>query len=772
MKVEEWLGSGNQLGIDIWNKKYRDNNETFDEWMDRVSGGNDAIKQLIIKKKFLPAGRIMANRGLSKKDRYSRRKVTYSNCYVVTPPEDNIESIYECATKLARTYSYGGGCGVDISKLSPRGAKINNSAKETTGAVSFMELFNMTTDLIGQNGRRGAMMISISCDHPDLEEFIDIKSDLSKINKANISVRITDDFMKAVENDEPYTLSFTREETGETIEKIVSAKAIFRKLCEGNWRMAEPGILFWDNIRNYNLLSEDSKFEYAGTNPCAEEPLPAGGSCLLGSLNLAEFVKDGNFDFDDFASAVVTSVTYLNEILDEGLMLHPLNEQRESVKAWRQIGLGVCGVADMLIKMGIRYGSTDSINICDEIGKWLINYAMLGSANLAVSDGPYPMYTYDIVSKSEFYKNNVWDTTDKAVRRYGLRNSQLLTIAPTGTISTMIGRSGGMEPIFANYYERKTESLHGEDRYYKVYTPIVKEYMEANGITDEKDLPDYFITARDINYRDRINMQSVWQSHIDASISSTINVPNEFTVDDVCDLYMHAWKNGLKGATIFREGCDRGAVLSTNKKGDTKDASETSAETLSEPVGGLKRGEVIKCSDEYIGLKRTLTTGCGSLHCKAYFDPETKELREVFLSKGSQGGCNSFMIGLSRMISVALRGGVSAENVIDQLESSPVCTSYDRRKMKKGDTSKGICCPSAVGYALRDMCKQFDKLFFVGDGVTKDILTIETCEEVVSKEVAESKYESGVKCPDCGTDLVFEGGCNTCKSCGYSDCSG
>lgn len=268
MTIQDWLGENNTLGINIWEKKYRNGSETFDQWLDRVSGGNAEVRKLIVEKKFLPGGRILANRGVTGENG-KRRKLTYSNCYVISPPEDNIESIYECATKLARTYSYGGGCGVDISKLSPRGAKINNAAKSTTGAVSFMELYNLTTSLIGQSGRRGALMLSISCDHPDLEEFIEIKSDLDKINKANLSVRVTDEFMNAVKNNEEYTLAFIREETGEVISKKVNAKDVFMKLAELNWRVAEPGILYWDRITDYNLLSEDSEFEYAGVNPCA-----------------------------------------------------------------------------------------------------------------------------------------------------------------------------------------------------------------------------------------------------------------------------------------------------------------------------------------------------------------------------------------------------------------------------------------------------------------------------------------------------------------------
>lgn len=265
MTVEQWLGKNNKLGIDIWNNKYRYENETFDEWLDRVSNGDDELKRLILEKKFLFGGRILSNRGLNK---YGE-KVTYSNCYVITPPEDSIESIFECASKLARTYSYGGGCGVDISNLAPRGAKVNNTAKETSGSVSFMDLYSLVTGLIGQNGRRGALMLSISCEHPDLEEFIEVKSDLDRVTKANISIRITDKFMEAVKNKEMFSLKFERPETEEAIMKEVDAAKIFHKICEMNWDYAEPGMLFWDRIENWNLLSEDGRFHYAGTNPCA-----------------------------------------------------------------------------------------------------------------------------------------------------------------------------------------------------------------------------------------------------------------------------------------------------------------------------------------------------------------------------------------------------------------------------------------------------------------------------------------------------------------------
>lgn len=336
MNIEQWLGEQNTLGQDIWHKKYQRNGESFDDWINRVSGGNNEVAQLILQKKFLFGGRILSNRGVVENE----EKTTYSNCYVITPPDDSIESIYDTCKKLARTYSYGGGCGIDISKLAPAGAKVNNQAKSTSGAVSFMDTFSQVTEQIGQNGRRGALMISIDCTHPDLEKFITVKSDLGKVTSANISVKVTDDFMRAVRDDANWELHFDRPETGEIISKTVKAKDIFRLLCENNWNYAEPGILFWDKIESWNLLSDNPDFHYAGTNPCAEEPLPAGGSCLLGALNLAEFVDDeGRFDWVDFKSAIRVAVRALNEVLEEGLEKHPLQEQRESVSDWRQIGL-------------------------------------------------------------------------------------------------------------------------------------------------------------------------------------------------------------------------------------------------------------------------------------------------------------------------------------------------------------------------------------------------------------------------------------------------
>jgi ribonucleoside-diphosphate reductase alpha chain len=751
MTVEQWLGKDNSLGIDIWNRKYKKNNETFDEWLDRVSGNNEAIKALIIEKKFIPGGRILSNRGVT------NTRVTYSNCYVITPPEDNIESIFESRKKLARTYSYGGGCGIDLSKLAPAGAKVHNQAEKTTGAVSFMQGYSQTTEEIGQAGRRGALMISLDCHHPDLLDFIDAKTSPDAVTKANISVRVTDDFMEAVINDKDWIMSFTRPETNETITKTARAREIFEKLCKNNWDWGEPGILFWDTISNYNLLEFDDTFEYAGVNPCAEEPLPAGGSCLLSSINLSAFVKDKEFDFDDFSETVANGVIYLNEVLEEGLSLHPLEEQRQSVADWRQIGLGIMGLADMLIKMELPYDSEQARQLCEEIGLVMADQALYTSAFLAGHTGSYNNYK-SCVQKSEFLKNNTCESTREVIEAYGLRNSQLLTIAPTGTISTMLGISGGIEPIFANSYTRKTESLHGHDEYYKVYTPIVKEYMDEHGIKDETELPNWFCTSSTISPLNRVLMQGVWQKHIDASISSTVNLPEEATIEDVEEIYLNAWKEGLKGITVFRNGCKRLGILTTNNSQEKEEEK------------GLSRGEIISCSDNLIGMKRRLTTGCGSLHCTAWFDPHTGDLMEIYLNKGSTGGCANFMVGLSRMISLACRGGVKIEDIADQLQSTGACPSYASRTATKHDTSKGACCPMAVGNALMEMWKEMKERIEKGNSIIALANSNSQIPSSESSPLFNPEADNGAKCPECGSELIQEGGCVICKSCGWSRC--
>jgi len=410
----------------------------------------------------------------------------------------------------------------------------------------------------------------------------------------------------------------------------------------------------------------------------------------------------------------------------------------------------------MLLKLGLTYGEADAVELCGRIGFAMADSAIAASALLAKEAGPYPKCNIDEIMSTPFFAANTSEGTAALVKKYGLRNSQLLTIAPTGTLSTMLGISGGIEPIYANFYERKTESLHGTDVYYKVYTPIVKQYMHDFNISDDAYLPSYFVTAMTLDYRQRINMQAAWQEHIDASISSTVNVPNSFTVEETESLYMYAYDSGLKGVTIYRDGCKRTGILSS----DT---------TKSVTAGdGLARGEIILVTDDVIGKKRKLITGCGSLHCIALFDPNTGALLETYLSKGSTGGCNNFMIGLSRMISISARGGIDIYTIIDQLNSTGSCPSYTVRRATKQDTSKGSCCPMAVGNALLDMYKEVQaEIAAKAEAPAPEAAPPKKAPK--PKAVKNINKES-ILCPQCGEPLVFEGGCNLCKSCGWSKC--
>lgn len=403
------------------------------------------------------------------------------------------------------------------------------------------------------------------------------------------------------------------------------------------------------------------------------------------------------------------------------------------------------GLADALIKLKLTYGSDDAIIFCDKLGTSLAFQAINTSAQLANEHGhPYPKYIPEVLN-SNFIKAHFFNKHQINFGQIenGLYNSQLLTIAPTGSLSTMIGVSGGIEPIFANYYTRTTKSLHNEDVTYKVYTPIVKEYMDAHGLQDDAELPEWFVTSADIKPIQRVKMQGAWQKHIDASISSTVNLPQEATVEDVYDIYYNAWKEGLKGITIFRAGCARLAILNANPTEEKKE------EEIKNVIPKIETNNDNNC----IGLEHHLSTGCGSLHITAFFDKDGN-LRNTYLSKGSTGGCNNFMIGLSRMISLAARNGTPIEKIVDQLKSSGTCPSYAVRRATKNDVSPGSSCPVAIGNALLELKKEFDSMNF----------------NINAENDIEDKDSNSEKCPQCNAELIHEMGCVTCASCGYSKC--
>lgn len=731
MTEKEWLNE-NQLSLDIWHKKYQVNGETFEEWLDRVSGGNKDVRELIKDKKFIFGGRILASRGIT------GRRVTYSNCYVITPPEDNIESIFNTAAKLARTYSYGGGCGIDISNLRPKGAIVHNAAKSTSGAVSFMDLYSQVTGLIGQAGRRGALMISISCKHPDIEEFINLKTEQGVCEKANISIRVSDDFMEAAIHDEDWITEFTSEETG-TITKTFKARDLLKLLAKRNWEWAEPGMLYWDRITGYNMLNNDERFSYAGVNPCAEEPLPAGGSCLLGSINLSEFVlnpftKEAIIDYSSLIDAVKKAVRALNDVLDEGAALHPLEEQRNSVRNWRQIGLGTMGLADMLIKLGLIYGSVSALGMTQEVYKTIAQAAVGESLSLAIDKGMYPECNPKLLAESSFINSiGLPQSVIEDISKYGLHNSQLLTCAPTGSIATMLQVSTGVEPNFALHYTRRTQSLNGEDTYYEVDAKIVEDFF-ATPSKGLATLPSYFVESKDIAPIDRIKMQGVLQKYTDASISSTINLPKEATVDDVYNIYIECWKNGLKGVTVYRSGCYREGILTTEKPIDIPN-------TLAP-----KRPKDLECDCYTVKSQGENFVVCVGLLDNQPYEVFVFRLTNWLKLPQHKGTITKVEKGKYSLNSDFLHIDNLLDTDINVEEKA--ATLYSSMLLRHGISIK---------YIIKTAKK-------VNQNITS--FSSAMC-RVLSKYLP---VEVEGKCPECGSDLVHEGGCTHCSQCSYSKC--
>ena len=717
----DWL-DGNQLSYDIWNKKYRYNNENFEEWLDRVSGGKEHIRDLIKAKKFLFGGRTLANRGT---DRGS-----YSNCYSHGYIEDSLEGIMDAAKNIAMTFKAQGGQGLSLSKIRPKGSMIAGKFK-SDGIVPFMEIFNTVTESVSQGGsRKGALLMSLNINHPEAETFMTIKSDLKKINKANLSVEIDDTFMKKVE-------------AGDT-----EASRLFNILCEQACKYAEPGVIFTNKFRNYNLMEFVDSYQIETCNPCGEQPLAKHSACNLCSINLSEYVlnpftQEVQFDWDSFTEDIDYIVEAMDDIIDENLKNHALEEQRNQVAKYRNLGIGIMGIHDMFIKYGFKYGDPLSKDLLKSIVNVLFRTSVLASAKWGMLRGNFPGYEDSIWEASILKKVFKPEEIKDLKKNNHLRNCSLLSVAPCGSIGTMLNVSTGIEPWFSTHYIRNTKSLNGEkEQSYTVWAPVVKQAMDKHWFEDT------IVTANDLNYMDRISVQAIVQDVCDTAISSTLNLPKDTTPEDIKKIYMYAWKMGLKGVTVYVDG-SRDPILTTNLEESKSKDNKPVFDTIT-PISRKTFGTTY-------GATHCKKCACGTLYITTNLDKDGN-LVEVFTHTSKGGICQANLNAVTRMISLGLRSGIKIEEIEDQLKGihCPACQMIKA----KGNHVDGLSCPDITAKTIKEfvskgwkVCKNTEK-------------SLEKCENTDQKPL--EKCEN--KCPECGESIINTGGCISCPNCGYSKC--
>ena len=680
--------------------------------------------------KFVPGGRILFGAG-------SNHKATLLNCYYLPIKKDSLEAIYDTAKEMARTYSYGGGVGIDISILRPKGAAVNNAARFSTGSISFMELYSITTGIIGQTGRRGALMITLDVTHPDIEDFVTIKKDKTSVRYANISVKVYDEFMQAVENDKPFNLRFKNDKVD--FNKEINARDLWKKIIDTAVNTGDPGIMFWDRMKNESPTEYDEKMAIHGTNPCSEQPLEDYGACDLGAINLDYFVKNqftdnAEVDWENLEKTVRYGVHFLDNVLDYSYNRHALKEQAEETVYARRIGLGIMGLANMLISMNLKYDSDKAIEFVDYLMKRIKETAYDESSNIAKEKGPFPAFVAEKHIQRNFVKRLDKKLLDK-IEKNGLRNACILTVAPTGSISSMAGVSGGIEPIFALSYTRRSESL--SEGKFEVLDPFVKRYMDKFGIKDKSKLPEFFVTSHKIDPFFRVKMQATIQKHIDSSISSTVNLSAETDADTVDKIYRYAWKLGCKSITVYREGSKDDILKATDEKPVKKEEK-----LIEEERPFMLSGTTIR-----------MPTSQGNMYLTVNRD-ENSNIKEIFIDMGRSGETEkSFTEALGRLISIYLQSGGDIHRVIRTLKGIKGGNSLWFNGIQVFSIPDGIAKAIELTLKNRDPDKENETLH----GVLKNNDKLEN--------------EKATVCPECHQKtLIFENGCFICKNCGYTKC--
>jgi ribonucleoside-diphosphate reductase alpha chain len=727
--------------------------------------------------KFVPGGRILSGAGTG-------YQVTYFNCFVIPSPKDSREGILDSLKQLVEIQSRSGGVGLNLSSLRPRGARVKKVNGTSSGPVTWAGLFSYAThDVVQQGGtRRGATMLMLWDWHPDIEEFITVKQDLSKINGANLSVCVSDAFMEAVKKDADWELSYPDLDDPQydekwdgdldgwkkmggkvTVYKTVKARYLWDLICEAAWRSAEPGLHF---LERSNKQSNTWYFEkLIATNPCGEQPLGGWAVCNLGAMNLSAYVKNEQFDFDNFSKDVKVAMRLLDNVIDDTYYFFKENEK--CAKEIRRTGLGIMGLADALIKMKLRYGSEEANPVTEKIFQVLRDSAYEASSDIAKEKGSFPKF-----EKEKYMQGYHIKALPRRIReriaKYGIRNAVLLTIAPTGTTSLLSGVSSGVEPVYEFTFIRRDRT--GE---HMMYHPLFEEWKSQN---PDGQKPDYFVSANDLTPLEHVRVQAIAQQYIDSSISKTVNAPNAHTVDDVKTLYMLAYEMGLKGITYMRDGSREG-VLS---RVDEKKKEEQTKEVSSMPI--RKRPLALK------GTTHEAQTPLGNTFITINTDSDDKPF-EIFINSGKSGSDVMAMSeALGRIMSMVLRMQSPVEprerirEIIDQLSGIGGGRSVGFGPNRVRSLPDAVAKVLAEQFEFRVNGHVADKMpmkAFMADAGKKEQVSVEA-EKVPAGVVTQSPLPlmasahstaNADLCPECGAaSFVHEEGCAKCYACGHSEC--
>jgi len=720
---------------------------------------------MMVNLEFLPNSPTLMNAG--------RPLGQLSACFVL-PVEDTMEGIFDSVKNAALIHKSGGGTGFSFSRLRPKGSSVKSTGGVASGPVSFMKVFNAATEAVKQGGtRRGANMGILRVDHPDILEFITCKQNNADITNFNISVAITESFMKAVEQNADYDLIDPR--TGKKTGSL-NAREVFDLMVNMAWKNGEPGIIFLDRINRDNVTPQLGEIE--STNPCGEQPLLPYEACNLGSINLSLMVKRGRdnimeVDYDKLRETVRKAVRFLDNVID--VNKYPLPEIDEMTRGTRKIGLGVMGWADMLLILGIRYDSEEAEKLADEVMGFISREARKMSQELAEEKGVFPYYDKSVYKEAGIK----------------VRNATTTTIAPTGTLSLIAGTSSGIEPLFAISYIKYVmdgTELVEVNPYFKaaceeagLYSDeLMREIAQKGSLHDVEGIPQHmkelFVTAHDISPEWHVRMQAAFQRHTDNAVSKTVNLRKDATLQDVADVFWHAYKTGCKGVTIYRDGSREEQVLnigSVKKKEESASSSQPAANTACEDcqiAAEMTKGHILPRPRPEIttGFTEKVKIGCGNLYITVNYDD--KGICEVFTNTGRAGGCPSQSEATARLVSIALRAGIDEKAIVEQLKGIRCPSTIRQRGLKC------LSCPDAIGRLIErvmnhrngngDVYKESPQASVVIPRPTARYVNPDRPE---SADDANKNSDSG-KCPECGSGVEHEGGCVICRNCGYSKC--